>query len=407
MNGPDTGTAVPPVWDRVREYGLAAVLVLIGAPLAAQGLSWLLFAGHGWVLNLAAAVLASALAVAVVVHRGGDLPVRWAAAGLVAAAAALLWGAIGVADHGLAQTVTGLRLILMPIAFAVIAASLGGPAIERLLTVAAWVMTANAVAAVAEKLIGPDTLVHWGFTADHNVRYIDGVFRVPGLTQVNAELGLLAGAFALGYAVCWLSPSTRPRRGVWHIAAVAAVVCLGLSTSRSGALLVVGGLTGAVVLPRTRSRRRRIVAIVLAALLAVGLAGAFVLLGAGGSASLFQRFAVWRDLLAGVSVLGDGIGGAGGATYSRVAASPPRFVDNYFLDVGLQFGPVVMVLLVVATVATVVACVRASRRRRDLVLPIGLVCGLACASLTLDTWEFGATMLTLILFGYHGLRSAP
>ena len=103
---------------------------------------------------------------------------------------------------------------------------------------------------------------------------------------------------------------------------------------------------------------------------------------------------------------GDGIGAAGGATYSRVASTPPRFVDNYFLNVGLQFGPVVMVLLVAATVVALVRLARAAAGRPELVMPIGLLCGLACASLTLDTWEFKSTMLALILFGSHGLRPA-
>jgi hypothetical protein len=319
---------------------------------------------------------------------------------------AAIWGAVGIAHHGLAQTLTGLRLILIPVAFLVIVASLAPAAVSRLLTALAAMVVANAVAGVAEVLIGPETLVRWGFSPHYNVRYIDGVFRVPGLTEVNAELGLLAGAYLLGYAVCWITPKARPRPVLWHLAAAAAVLCLALSTSRSGALLVVGGLAGALVLPRARSRGRRLLAVALAGLIAVGVAGMFVLIGAGGTGSLFQRFGVWADLLATVPPAGDGIGAAGGATYSRVASSPPRFVDNYFLNIGLQFGPVVMVLLVAATGFALVRLARASARRPELTMPIALLCGLAAASLTLDTWEFKSTMLALILFGYHGLRPA-
>ena len=391
-------------WDRIREYGLLFVLVVTTAPLAVSGLSWLLFGGRSWVFSLAGAVVTCALAAGVVLRLGGDLPVRWAAIGAAATVVAAIWSAIGIAHHGVAQTVAGLRLILVPVALLVIVASLAPAAVSRLLTALSWMMVANAVAAVAEVLIGPATLVRWGFDPNYNVRYIDGVFRVPGLTDVNAELGLLSGAFLLGYAACWLTPRVRPRGRLTHLAAAAGVLCLALSTSRSGALLVVGGLAGAVVLPRARSRGRRLLALAFAGLLAAGVAGLFVLLGAGGTSSLFERFGVWGDLLAAVPPAGDGIGAAGGATYSRVASSPPRFVDNYFLNVGLQFGPVVMVLLVAATVAALVRLVRASAGRPELVMPIALLCGLVCASLTVDTWEFASAMLTLILFGSHGVR---
>jgi hypothetical protein len=391
-------------WDRTREYGLLFVLVVITAPLPLSGLSWLLFGGRSWVFSLAGAVVTCVLAAGVVLRRGGGLPMRWVVAGAAGAAVAVVWGAVGIAHHGLAQTLTGLRLILIPVALLVIVASLAPAAVTRLLTALSWMIVANAVAGVAEVLIGPATLVRWGFDETYNVRYIDGVFRVPGLTEVNAELGLLAGAFLLGYAVCWITPRARPRGRLRHAAAAAAVLCLALSTSRSAALLVVGGLAGALVLPHARSRARRLLALALAGVMAAGVAAVFVLIGAGGTSSLFERFGVWGGLLAGVPLLGDGIGGAGGATYSRVASSPPRFVDNYFLAVGLQFGPVVMVLLVAATVAVLVLLARASARRPELVMPIGLLCGLACASLTVDTWEFASTMLTLVLFGCHGLR---
>jgi hypothetical protein len=392
--------------NRILEYGLLFVLVTSTAPLLLSGLSWLVFGGRSWVFSLAGAVVTCVLAAAVVLRRGGDLPISWALAGLAGGAVAVIWSLIGNAHHGAAQTLTGLRLILVPIAFLVIVVALSPAAVDRLLSAVSWMIVANAVAGVAELVIGPETLVRWGFSPDYNVRYIDGVFRVPGLTEVNAELGLFAGAFLLGYALRWFTPRARPRGKLPHVAAVAAVGCLAMSTSRSGALLVVGGLAGALMLPRARSRIRRLLAIGLAGVTAAGVAAVFVLIGAGNSDSLFQRFEVWGDLLGSVPLAGDGIGAAGGASYSRVAESAPRFVDNYFINVGLQFGPVMMVLLVAATVAALVMLVRGSGRRPELIMPIGLLAGLACASLTLDTWEFKSTMLTLILFGSLGLRPA-
>jgi hypothetical protein len=396
-------------WDRVCLAGLGYVMVVVTVPLGlwlirAEALVGLGFGGRDYVLNLSATVVVCLLAAGTVLRRGGDLPLRWVTVAAAAIAVAVVWGAIGVAHHGVAQTVTGLRLILVPVAMIVVVAALEGPAVRRLITLLSWLVVANAVAGLVEIAVGPARLVRIGFSEDRNVRYIDGVFRVPGLTEFNAELGMLAGAYLLGYAASWLTPGARPRSWSWHAGALAATACLAMSTSRSGALLVVGGVFGAVVLQRSRKRARRLLSVVLAGALVISVAGAFVVLGASGTSSLFERFSVWGDLLGGVPPLGHGIGSAGAATYSRVASSGPVFVDNYFINVGLQFGPVVMVLLIAAVAAALVRLARGSGRHPTWVMPIAIVAGLACASLVIDSWEFAAAMLALILFCAHGLR---
>ncbi|MET0491906.1 MAG: hypothetical protein ABW000_02120 [Actinoplanes sp.] len=392
-------------WDRVVFGGLVYVMVVVTVPLGLWliGLQWLVgqaFGGRDYILNLSASVVICALAAVTVLRRGGDLPLRWVSVAAGALVVAAGWSAIGVAHHGLAQTVTGLRLILIPVAMLVVVAALEVPVVRRLLTVLSWLVVANAVAGLAEIVVGPARLVRIGFSEDRNIRYIDGVFRVPGLTEFNAELGMLAGAFLLGYLASWLVPSSRPRLWAWHAGALAAVVCLAMSTSRSGALLVVGGVLGAVLLQRSRNRLRRLLSLVVAGGFVITVAGAFVVLGAGGSSSLFERFTVWGDLLGGVPLLGHGIGGAGAATYSRVASSPPVFVDNYFINIGLQFGPIVMVLLILAVAAGLFWLARESGRRPEFVLPIAMVAGLVGSALVIDSWEFAAAMLTLILFAF-------
>jgi hypothetical protein len=387
-------------------------MVVITVPLGlwlvgVQALAGMLSGGRAYVLNLSSAVIICALAVVAVLRRGAELPMRWVSIGAGAVAAAAVWGGIGIARHGVAQTATGLRLILVPVALIVVVATLPPAAVRRLITILSWLVVANAVAGVAELAVGPARLVQIGFSEDRNVRYIDGVFRVPGLTEFNAELGMLAGAYLLGYVASWLTPGARPRRWSWHAGALAATVCLALSTSRSGALLVVAGVFGAVVLRRPARRVGRVLSLVLAGGLVVAVAGAFAVLGAAGSRSLFERFAVWGDLLRGVPLLGRGIGGAGAATYSRVASGPPVFVDNYFINVGLQFGPIVMVILIGAVVAALARLARGSARHPQYVMPIAIVSGLAAASLVIDSWEFPAAMLALILFCTHGLRADP
>ena len=396
-------------WDCVYEYGLGYVMVTITVPLGLwllgiQKVAGLAFGGRDYVLNLSGSVVVCSLAVAVVLRRGGALPLRWVGVAAAVGLAAAVWGAVGVAHHGLGQTLTGLRLILVPAAMIVVVVALRPAAVRRLLTLLSWLVVANAVAGLAELAVGPARLVRIGFSEDRNVRYIDGVFRVPGLTEFNAELGMLAGVYLLGYLACWLTPGTRPRRWSWHAGALAATTCLAMSTSRSGALLVVGGVLGAVLLPRSRSRARRVVSLALAGGLVVAVTGAFAVLGAAGSRSLFERFAVWADLLRGVPAAGFGIGGAGAATYSRVASSPPVFVDNYYLNIGLQFGPVVMVVLIAAVVAALAWLSRGSAAHPRWVMPIALVAGVAAASLVIDSWEFPAAMLAAFLFCSYGLQ---
>ncbi|MET8148633.1 hypothetical protein ACIBSW_35375 [Actinoplanes sp. NPDC049668] len=406
---PDDGTTG---WDRAYEYGLGYTMVVVAVPLGLwllgiQKVAGLAFGGRDYVLNLSGSVVVCALAVAVVLRRGWTLPLRWVNVALAVGLAAAAWSAVGVAHHGLGQTLTGLRLILVPVAMIVVVVALRPAAVRRLLTLLSWLVVANAVAGLVELAVGPARLVRIGFSEDRNIRYIDGVFRVPGLTTFNAELGMLAGVYLLGYLACWLTPRARPRRWSWHAGAVAATTCLAMSTSRSGALLVLGGVLGAVLLPRSRSRARRVAMLALAGGLVVAVVGAFAVLGAAGSRSLFERFGVWAGLLRGVPAAGFGIGGAGAATYSRVADSPPVFVDNYYLNLGLQFGPVVMAVLIAAVVGALAWLAKNSAARPQWVMPIALVAGLAAASLVIDTWEFQAAMLAAFLFCAHGLRPEP
>ncbi|MDG4825204.1 hypothetical protein O7635_25440 [Asanoa sp. WMMD1127] len=397
------------VRDRLPTVLLAFALVVFAAPLGLwllgiQHLAGLAAGGRDYVLSLAASAAVYGLVTVLVLRRGGDLPMRWVTVGLGVLAAALVWGAIGLAHHGPTQTLVGLRLTLLPLAFLAAVAFLPARAVHQLITVVAGLVVANAVAALAELAVGPARLVGWGFEENRAIRYIDGTFRVPGLTEFNAELGMFAGAYLLGYVALWLTVDARPREWLWHAGAAAAVVCLGLSTSRSGALLVVAGVAAAVLLDRSGGRARRRLSLALAAVLVVAVAGGFAVLGATGSSSAVERFQVWADRLHGVPVIGRGIGSAGAATYSRVADSPQLFVDNYFISVGLQFGPVVMAALVAAVVAGLVMLTRRSAAKPTSVVLIAVLAGLACASLFIESWEYAAAMATLAVFVAHALR---
>lgn len=390
--------------------GLAYAAIIFAAPLGLwilgiERLTALATGGRGYVLSLSSSVVVFGLLLATLVRHRATLRRWWPAAAGVALAVAL-WSAIGLAHHGLAQTLVGLRITLLPLALMVVVAALRPRERATLVSVLAWLLVANGIAAIAEVVIGPARLVAWGFEENRAVRYIDGVFRVPGLTEFNAELGMLAGGYLLGYVALWLTVGARPRRRAWHAGALAAVVCLGLSTSRSGALLAVGGVAGAVLLNRSADRTRRRLSLAMAGMLAAGVAAGFAILGTTGASSLLQRFEVWASLLRGVPPLGHGVGSAGAATSSRIADSTPVFVDNYFVSLVLQFGPVLAAALVGWLGVTLVRLWRRSATDPGAVPYLAALAGFTCAALMIEVWEYPAAMLCLILFAVHGGRSA-
>jgi hypothetical protein len=383
--------------------GLVYAMVVLAAPLGLwlvgvrAAVGWA-FGGRAYALNLSVVVVIFALLVTTVVRRRRftrrELVVA-AAAGLVVAA----WSLVGFAHHGVAQTLVGVRIVLLPLAALVVIAALPLRDIRRLLTVLSWLVLANAVAAVGEVVVGPARLAKWGFDRDRTIRYIDGTFRAPGLTEFNAALGMLAGAYLLGYLALWLTGVARPRQRSWHAGAAAGAVCLALSTSRSGALLLAGGLVAAVVLNRSGGaagrRRSRLLGLAVVGCVAVG----FVAVGATGMNSMLQRFDVWSSLLrAHVPLYGLGIGAVGAATNSRVAAGPQMFVDNYYISVALQFGPLALAVLVAAVVYALVRLWRRSAHHPTYVLYLAVVAGLACTFLVIEAWEYAAAMLGLAVF---------
>jgi hypothetical protein len=386
--------------------GLVYVLVVLVAPLGLWMLriEWFIgwvFGGRDYALSLSAAAIVCTLLVVTLIRR---LPSRRQL--LIAGAGLLVVGAgalVGIVHHGLGQTAVGGRLLLLPVILAVVAAGMSPRDLRRLVTVTAWLVVANALATVAEVAIGPDQLVRWGFEVDRAIRFIDGTFRAPGLTEFNAELGMLAGAYLLGYAALWLTRDMRPRQWSWHAGAAAAVLCLVLSTSRSGALLLVGGLIAAVVLNRGGGAAARRRARLLGVGVVVCVVAGFVALGATSSSSTFDRFGNWETLLRQAPLAyGWGLGGAGAATTSRVVGEGHQiFVDNYFLSIALQFGVPVLIVVLGLALWALLRLSRLSADHPGYVLHIALLAGLLCGSLVIETWEYTGAMMVLALFAAY------
>ncbi len=394
-------------------YGLVYALVVLGAPLGlwaigVQGAVGAAFGDRGYALNLSVIAVVSSHAIRAVI--------RWrptrtqvlagCSGGLILAGSAV----IGIVHHGIPQTLIGIRYVVFPLVLLAVVAAQPVREIARLVGVLSWVMIANAVAAVAEFAIGPARLSSWGLAHNGAIRYIDGNFRVPGLTNFNAQLGLLAGAFLLGYLGLWLARAARPRppHRYWHASAVAAAICLALSTSRSGAALLVAGLVGAVVLNRSGGaagrRRSRLLGLAVLVLVTIG----FVVVGATGATSLFQRFDVWGSLLRHhLPVYGLGVGAVGAASNSRFAGGPWVFVDNYYVSLALQFGPVLAVAFVGLLVAALVWLRRRSADHPEYVLYLAVVVGLAASFLVIEGWEYDSAMACVAVFVAYTLRTEP
>lgn len=391
--------------------GLAYALVVLNAPLGLrlaglEGLVGSAFGGREYALGLSAAAVAGVHALRCVL-RGG-----WGrgqvVGGVFALVALVVWSLIGVANHGPGQTLAGLRLTVLPFLLFLALVGLRASGATRIVTVSAWLLMANGVATIAELIIGPKQLVQWGFEDGRAVRYIGNTFRAPGLTEFNAELGILSGAYLLGYVALWLTSGGRPTRRSWHVGALAAVVCLALSTSRSGALLVVGGVIAAAVGNRSGGaaarRRARLVGLGVVVCVTAG----FVAVGATGARSLFQRFEIWSALFDGdLPLWGRGIGAAGAATVSRVASGDQIFVDNYFVSVAVQYGLPMMVALVIGIGYLLVRLWRRASTRPSAVPHLAVLTGLAAAFLVIEAWEYTGAMMCLAVFVVYGTQLDP
>jgi hypothetical protein len=391
--------------------GLGYAIVVLSTPLGlwaidVQGLVGSAFGGRDYALSL------SALAV-VFIHTA-RAALRWrpsreqAIAGGVAALVLAGAALVGLQRQGIPQTLIGVRYVLFPVAVLVVVAARSVPDIVRLVGLLSWMIVANAVAAVVEFLIGPPRLAAWGLNHKDAIRYIDGNFRAPGLTDFNAELGMLAGAFLLGYLCLWLTRDARPRQRLWHAAAAAAAICLALSTSRSGAVMLVAGLVTAVTLNRSggqASRRRsRRLGLAVVILVVIG----FAVVGATAAHSLVDRLGVWGSLLRhGVPVYGLGVGAVGAASNSRVATGSRVVVDNYFVSLALQFGPVLAASFVALLVAVLIWLWRRSVDHSTYVLYIGVVAGLAASFLVIEAWEYDAAMACLAVFVGYTIKHPP
>jgi hypothetical protein len=91
------------------------------------------------------------------------------------------------------------------------------------------------------------------------------------------------------------------------------------------------------------------------------------------------------------------VGAAGAASNSRFARGEPVFVDNYYVSLALQFGPIVALATVTLIGVLLVRLVR-DTAARPAVVPVAALAGLAASFLVLEAWEYDGAMLCLAAF---------
>jgi hypothetical protein len=205
----------------------------------------------------------------------------------------------------------------------------------------------NFVTALWQFLSGVDAFLAVGLGYGTSVRTIDGAVRAPGLMITNSELGLFAGVVALYAIVQIILKRSQSNRFFILTSIFLSFGCLILSTSRSGSLIVLVGLVGALLF--TSNSKQSLKSVVGSNILFFTLlVGGFVMTGAVSNSSWAERLERWRTLASGdLSIFGSGFGSVGAATFSEYSSRPPAFTDNIYLSVLIQFGFLGLTALIV------------------------------------------------------------
>ena len=397
----------------------AAVTVVLGAlsaaiPALLAGLAALPFVLLVPVVPIAIAVLADGVALPLLLSGRGTAQVNVIVLGAVLLGvvvpllrrrvdAATAWmilmlGAavsggivIAIVEFPLAQTLSGLRYVLVPALVAVLASTLTARTMRMLLRVVTVTMTLSAIAAAVETAIGSDRLLTLtGLAYGVSIRNFGEALRAPGLFATNFHLGAFAGVMAAVALLWWGTLPGADRDLGWRaVALVTSVASLLLSTYRTGVLLLVVAIVAAVVLGGGAVRAWAKVVVVVVGL---GVAVGFQIAGLANTSSILERIGIWGRLLAGPpALLGNGIGAVGAASGAQGSARQ-IFTDNYFISLWLQFGVlgIVVVGIFVAIAARLLMLGR--RGNRAAALAACLWIGVLVAFVFVEFWEYTSAM---------------
>lgn len=387
---------------------LAVVAVLAGAaavmlPRTALVGALVLFLADGWlerhgVPGVAILVVTTAVPVLVLLNAAATgrltLHGRLARGSLLVLLLVIAYGALAL-FVGVSPLAVGFgaRLIVLPVLYVfALTAVRGRWLVARLPFVLAVLALVSFAEGVRQRGSSVGSLEAQGFVQGVSIRFIDGLFRSPGLATTNYSFGLLSGALALYFVYCLRDPS-RPRSRAWHVA-----VWVGLAAALGGAfvstlrvtlvaLLVAGGL----VLLRARGVGIKVAFLTVSPIALVwGLSVVEKDAGLLSASSLEQRLATWRALRLPQLLMGEGLGAFGIA--ARVTDSDLSTVaDNALVTLLMQFGLVGTTLLLVAAVAMT------ARRNSDAGELLPIAAFVAVCGMFIDVHEFTGVLVLVAL----------
>ncbi|MCU1558925.1 MAG: hypothetical protein JWN09_2920 [Microbacteriaceae bacterium] len=310
------------------------------------------------------------------------------------------------------QVLSGIRYFVVPVAVAVLASSLSDRQLRLLLKAVTMLIAASFIAAIIETMLGSDALLKLtGLAYGVSIRNFGAALRAPGTFATNFHLGAYSSVVAVVALLWWGTLRGSNRDVAWRIVAlVSSIGCLALSTYRTGVVLLVVSVIAAVFLSGSAVRLWLKLAV---AIVGIGVATGFLLIGLGNTDSYFQRLDVWNGLLSGSpSLLGRGIGYAGAAS-GAAGSAIQIFTDNYYISLWLQFG-IPGLVIVGIFVGIFVALFRAGRLGNSrAAVAVSLWTGVLVAFAFVELWEYTSAMCLIALVvgssaaGYRRSSPAP
>ncbi|WP_449372214.1 hypothetical protein [Arthrobacter psychrolactophilus] len=249
-------------------------------------------------------------------------------------------------NSSLFHLIATANMVLIPFMAGIVVFGAGRRSNFLVIVFTSVTMIVNAVVSIWQARVGTQGLVDSGLQYGTVVRQIDGVLRSPGLMLSNAELGLFAGAVLLMAVLLWPVAVGKLSRFMFVATIISAIMALVLSTSRSGLILFIAGVSAKILFSMVRNRRnnterRSISAVGKVSIVCLPpvIVYSFIKYGADSSFSLIERFSVWGSLLENrLSLFGTGAGSVGGSSYSNFNPNIPVFVDNAWLSLLIQYG---------------------------------------------------------------------
>ena len=296
-----------------------------------------------------------------------------------------------------------LKVDLLPLAALVVGLNLLRlGTIIRLLPLMALLMTANALFAAWQTVIGVDGLLARGYVYAQTVRNFGSSVRAFGLLPRDNILGQVCAIFLVVAVWAWLYFKEQRKWCVWL--AAAAIIALVLSHNRTAEIAAVIGVV--VVTGQSQGARGWLTRAKVALALGVVVAAVAAVTTLGTLDSLGARVSVWTAAVAAVSpIWGGGPGHTGVAASTALAQSvtAANVGDNNYITVVANFG--VLGVIACAPFIAWLAWRRRSARGPAGALIGGLLTVLFLGMITDNFWEEVPSALILLLFLGCALRS--